>query len=186
MNITKQIFQDGRLRAYIDKKTFDPWIGSLFEGYTHMDPLQKGMLGETYIEKYVSLLGFNVTPRVDNDAGHDRIINDIKTELKFSLSQKDCRTNHEVDFIRRDQFIINHVSKCKSWERLIFMGINKTGIPDRILWFTKENFEISLNETYFKYQQGGKKGENDDRMCSASNVIKLYNDPLVHNDFACW
>ena len=186
MNITEQIFNDGSLRNYIDKKTFDPWIGTLFEGYAHMDPLSKGTFGERYIEKYLSLLGFGVTPRINNDVGHDRVINSIPTELKFSISHKDNRANHEDDFIRNDQFIINHVSKCKSWERLLFIGINKTGIPDRILWFTKESFEKTLNETYFKYQQGGKKGENDDRMCSSMNVMKLYNDPLVHNDFACW
>ena len=174
----KNIFRDGSLKQYIENNIQDPWVDTVFKGYVHMDPKQKGEFGEQVVSRYLGNLGFTVEDR--NEYGHDRIINGLRTEIKFSLAQK-----NSTGGIHPNRFVLNHISCKKEWDRLFFMGINGEN-KIQILWFTKKDFRKYVNEVeqhercVFRKQQGGKMGENDDFMCNSTNFIRLMNLPFVH------
>ena len=157
------IFEDGSLRDYINQNVQDPWIGTPFEGYVFMSPKQKGEFGERFVSKYFDLKGSEVKRAKTSTAGHDRIIDAILTEIKFSLATRDKKGG-----VKEDQFIINHVSKDKDWERLVFFGINPTEEGSRFLWFTKQDFlnHLESDQCLFASQQGGKSIGNDDYICT--------------------
>jgi hypothetical protein len=162
------IFEDGSLTDYIQQNTKDPWIGTLFEGYVFMSPKQKGEFGERFVSKYFKLKGNQVKRAKTSTAGHDRVIDDILTEIKFSLATRDTKGG-----VKEDQFIINHVSKDKDWERLVFFGINNTEEGSRLFWFTKEDFlkHLESDDCLFAPQQGGKSIGNDDYICTKINRL---------------
>ena len=159
-----EMFADGSLQNYISKNLADPWIGTPFQGYVYMSPKQKGEFGERFTSKYLSYLGHNVEKAETSTAGHDRVVDDILTEIKFSLATRN-RSKGGVVF---DKFIINHVSSGKDWERLIFVGINDKEEDMRVVWFTKEDFNnhIKSDNSLFNVQQGGKSVGNDDYICT--------------------
>ena len=174
----KSIFRDGSLKQYIENNIQDPWVDTVFKGYVHMDPKQKGEFGEQVVSRYLGNLGFTIEDR--NEYGHDRIINGLRTEIKFSLAQK-----NSTGGIHPNRFVLNHISCKKEWDRLFFMGINGEN-KIQILWFTKKDFTKYVNEVQqhercvFRKQQGGKMGKNDDFMCNSTNFIRLMNLPFVH------
>ena len=88
----------------------------VFHSYHKLSNKHKGSNGEYVVERLMKRLGHTVEP--PTNTGHDRIVNCIKTEIKFSLAVS------EKDRIVKDKFIINHVSKDKDWSRLLFCGIN--------------------------------------------------------------
>ena len=153
---------DDELREYINSNIADPFSETEFKGYTHMNPKQKGMYGELYVSKL--MIENNHLVEAPTNTGHDRIIDGHKTELKFSLASKGVH----------DCFTINHISICKDWDRLIFTGINVDG-NNRMYWMDKTDFTNNINSDNrkFNYQQGGKKGENDDYMIMGTNVMRL-------------
>jgi len=184
-NITKissslsTLFNDGILKQYIVEKTIDPWSKTLFQGYVFMDPKQKGEFGESLVSRYMIQLGFTVESRANS--GHDRVINGIPTEIKFSLTQK-----NKAGGVHDNCFMINHVSLHKHWDRLIFMGINHTQSIQTI-WFSKKQFEQYLRSTkesncVFQRQQGGIASKNDDYLCSSKNFTKLLKLPFVNHN----
>jgi len=162
------LFEDGSLQEYISKNAEDPWIGSSFEGYVHMSPKQKGEFGERFVSKFFETMMCTVKRAKTSTAGHDRVIDNILTEIKFSLA-----TRNKNGGVNKDQFIINHVSKDKDWERLVFFGINQSEIDSRLIWFNKEDFLIHLEseENCFAAQQGGKSIGNDDYICTKVNHL---------------
>ena len=166
------IFEDGSLRDYINQNVQDPWIGTPFEGYVFMSPKQKGTFGERFVSKYFVLEGSKVEK--PKNTGHDRVIDVILTEIKFSLATRDKKGG-----INKDQFIINHVSKDKDWERLVFFGINPSEDDCRFFWFCKEDFiqHLESDECVFASQQGGKSIGNDDYICT--KIDKLKSMPFV-------
>ena len=174
------IFADGTLRDYIDDNLKDPWKGTNFDGYVSMSPKQKGELGERFVHKYMELLGHKVERAKTSTAGHDRVIDNILTEIKFALATRDKKGGVCVD-----KFIINHVSVCKDWQRLIFCGINPNEKDARIVFITKEDFEDHLksDKCHFNIQQGGKNGGNDDYICT--NVAALLECDFV-KDISEW
>ena len=163
------MFADGSLQNYIEQNLEDPWQRTPFEGYVFMSPKQKGEFGERFTSKYLTHLGCNVKRAKTSTAGHDRVVDDILTEIKFSLAIRN-RSKGGVIF---DKFIINHVSSGKDWERLVFVGINENEEDLRVIWFTKEDFNnhIASSDSLFKVQQGGKGVGNDDYICT--NVKNL-------------
>ncbi len=163
------MFADGSLQNYIEQNLEDPWQRTPFEGYVFMSPKQKGEFGERFTSKYLTHLGCNVKRAKTSTAGHDRVVDDILTEIKFSLAIRN-RSKGGVIF---DKFIINHVSSGKDWERLVFVGINENEEDLRVIWFTKEDFNnhIASSNSLFKVQQGGKGVGNDDYICT--NVKNL-------------
>ena len=112
-------FNDGSLRDYIMSNAQDPWEDTPFKGYVHMSPKQKGEFGERFVTKYLQGAGHTVKRAKTSTAGHDRVVDEILTEIKFSLATRDRKGG-----VKKDSFIINHVSKDKDWERLVFFGIN--------------------------------------------------------------
>lgn len=162
------IFDDGSLKNYIEQNLQDPWIGTPFEGYVYMSPKQKGEFGEKFVTKYFEYYGYEVKRAKSSTADHDRIICDIRVEIKFSLATRDRKGG-----IKKDQFIINHVSKDKNWERLVFFGINDTEESSRLFWFSKEDFlgYLQMPDCLFSSQQGGKSIGNDDYICTKVNKL---------------
>ena len=163
------VFSDGYLQKFIKDKQNDIWKNSPFEGYVYLNPRQKGSFGEMFVEKHLTIRGHTVEKR--SSSGHDRIIDDIKTEIKFGLCNKG------VD----NCFLINHISKDKDWDRLIFFGINRTESNSILIWFSKEDFcnTIQTSNDIFVHQQGGKKIKNDDFMCG--NIEGLLRQPFVNH-----
>ena len=162
------IFEDGSLIKYVQQNAQDPWIGTSFQGYVFISPKQKGEFGERFVSKYFELKGHEVKRAKTSTAGHDRVIDGIRTEIKFSLATRDKKGG-----VKDDQFIINHVSKDKDWERLVFFGINSNQEDSRLFWFTKEDFinHLESNSCLFASQQGGKSIGNDDYICTAVNKL---------------
>ena len=166
-----ELFTDGSLRSYIEENLEDPWNGTPFEGYVYMSPKQKGEFGERFTTKYLEVLGYDVKRAKTSTAGHDRVVDNSLTEIKFSLA---CR-NKKKDGVIVDKFIINHVSSGKDWERLVFVGVNPDESDLRVVWFSKEDFNTHLTSTnpLFKVQQGGKKVGNDDYICTkVANLLE--------------
>ena len=156
-------FQDGKLRTYIESNVQDPWEDTPFKGYVYMSPKQKGEFGERFVSYYMQELGYSINRAPTSTAGHDRVIDQIRTEIKFSLA-----TRNKKGGVNVDQFIINHVSKDKDWERLVFFGINPDEDECRLVWFTKEDFidNVESTDSLFAHQQGGKGIKNDDFICT--------------------
>jgi hypothetical protein len=168
------MFADGSLRDYIDSNVQDPWEDTPFKGYVYMSPKQKGEFGERFVSQ--CMYKYGVKRAKTSTAGHDRVISNILTEIKFSLATRDKKGS-----VKKDSFIINHVSRDKDWERLIFCGINMKECDSRIVWFTKEDFiaHIESDECLFAHQQGGKSIENDDYICT--KVKELLQQDWVKN-----
>lgn len=162
------IFEDGSLTDYIQQNAQDPWVRTPFQGYVFMSPKQKGEFGERFVSKYFVLKNSKVKRAKSSTAGHDRVIDEILTEIKFSLATRDKNGG-----VKKDQFIINHVSKDKDWERLVFFGINSTEDDCRLLWFTKQDFlnHLESDDCLFAPQQGGKSIGNDDYICTKVNRL---------------
>lgn len=167
-------------REFIKSKINDPWIGTDLEGYKFIGNVQKGSFDELYIPIHMqNERGSKVLPADCGPNGpYDRIIDGKKTEIKFSVAHSD--NDAAVPTIKRNKrgevnWTINHVAVEKDWERLIFCGmdlVNGVAVPN-LVWCTKQDFINCLNETtFFKRQQGGKEGDNDDFMCAGANVIK--------------
>ena len=79
------MFADGSLQNYIEQNLEDPWRSTPFEGYVYMSPKQKGEFGERFTTKYLEHLGHKVKRAKTSTAGHDRVVDDFLTEIKFSL-----------------------------------------------------------------------------------------------------
>ena len=169
-------FNDGSLRDYIDSNAQDPWEETPFKGYVFMSPKQKGEFGERFVSKYLTAELCDVKRAKTSTAGHDRVVNGILTEIKFSLA-----TRNKKGGVKKDSFIINHISRDKDWERLIFFGINSDEEDARLVWFNKEDFIANLesDECLFAHQQGGKSIENDDFICT--KVSALLAQPWVRS-----
>jgi len=148
------------LQDFIKDCLYDPWQGTVHQGYVYLTPKHKGQYGELFVEHFMKEMLCDVQPAETSTAGYDRYVDNIKTEIKFSLATR--KSGKIID----NSFVINHVSVNKNWDRLIFCGINKGNMV--AIYFTKEDFkqELLRKDTVFHHQQGGKGGENDDYMCT--------------------
>ncbi len=149
----------------------DPWIQTPHKGYVNVDPKQKGAHGEEVVFSILLDLGYDIKPRTNS--GHDGIVTDIKTEVKFSLA------NRYKDIVQPNCFIFNHFSIGKDWERAILMGSNPN--TSHIVWFTREDLESYLlgSNLFFNRQQSGANGKNDDWMYNSKPKKKAW--PLFIN-----
>lgn len=131
-----------------------------------MNAVHKGMFGEQYLSMVLTDMGKEVSPPFNR--GHDRIVDGIKTEMKFSVASGG----------KHNTFMLNHLSQNKDWDRCIFMGINLNG-EHLMYWMSKSQFRQHLGETpigsprsLFSYQQGGKGIKNDDYMTSGTRILQ--------------
>jgi hypothetical protein len=162
------MFEEMVDQKYIAENLNDFWVETPFQGYKFLDNKQKGEFGERFVERYMKSLNHSVKPAISSTAGHDRIINNIHTEIKFSLAHTDSKKK----VIKDNCWTMNHVAVGKDWERLIFVGINSNIKTSIIKWFCKDDF-IRLKDTYFKPQQGGIKGGNDDYISASKRLYQL-------------
>ena len=166
------------IKDYISEQLFDPWINSPFYGYRFLGNKQKGELGERIISMIFENKNHKIERAETATAGYDRIIDGIKTEIKFSLAHTDIKKRK----IRADVFTMNHVAEKKDWERLIFLGINPDEKNIRSVYVTKENFSKCLKTNlYFSKQQGGKNSANDDYMIAGKKLIEFIESPFVNH-----
>jgi len=195
--ISEKIFEDNEIIVFVQDNLFDPWKNTPFKDYVYIDPKQKGDFGELFVTKFMKANDYIVDKTKKNNGPYDRYISSSKiksdqstsnymipTEIKFSLAQKDKKTKGII----ANKFIINHIGRDKSWERLIFVCINGEKEKDWVIkWFKKTDFKQYLenNNKLFNRQQGGKKGINDDWMCSSPQSFELSSEPWVH-DIADW
>jgi len=174
-NMMMEIFSSDFMTNYITEKNFDPWISTPFQGYRHMTNKAKGEYGETFVHEWSVKNDHTVKRAETSTAGYDRWIDDIKTEIKFSLATTDTKKKCVND----DNFVMNHVSQNKDWDRLIFVGVNKNK-ESYMKWMSKQSFcEIIDKGLYFNRQQGGKSIKNDDWMCSGKQLIELLNSEYM-------
>lgn len=127
----------------------NPWSGTILENYYTLNPASKGSKGESIVSEMLKSLNYKVKPR--ENTGHDRIVNNVKTEIKFALAVE--RNN---DF----KCIFNHIGMAKDWDEIILCCINGN-MEVKMVSFTKKNFPIELCSR----QQGGNSSKNDDFMC---------------------
>lgn len=166
---------DNSLRDYIEDNLQDPWKGTELEGYVYLSPKQKGEFGERLVSKILTSLNFLVEKA--STSGHDRIIDGIKTEIKFSVAIRD-RENGVI----KDNFFLNHISIGKDWERLIFLGINSLAENDYYLvYFTKNNFIENIASPFISIQQSGSHSGNDDYFVSRVHSKDFLNLDWVKN-----
>lgn len=163
------------IRKNISEKLHDKYQQTAFAGYSFLSNANKGIFGELFTTQYLENRGHVVLNR--DNPGHDRIVDGIRTEIKFSLA----------DYDKPFQYVLNHVSLDKQWDRLIYTIINSNEQDFKMIWFTKDAFKIMLETTnLFNPQQGGKSLNNDDYMVSGQNkILKLINHPLV-NCITAW
>lgn len=168
-----------------DLLTFQPDLwkdirGGKFANYCSVNNPTKGMFGESVASDVITSFGLTVTKALG--PGHDRRINGIRTEIKISLAQ----TNRKKNQIIKNLWMINHVGLKKDWERVILLLINPNREDDRVVWFSKESFlEMIKTNEYFTFQQGGERGENDDRMSTGKRVMTLINSRFA-KDLSEW
>jgi len=149
----------------------------IFSNYPYLSNKQKGVVGEHFAAKIFEHAGYSVDK--PTTTGHDWLIGGVKTEIKFSLAvSKGCK-------IIPDKYIINHVSMDKDWDRLVHFGVNPENdslARYRIYWMHRPDFIRYMKQEkdpLFKHQQGGKKIENDDYICTNHKVfVEL---PFVHS-----
>ena len=177
-HMTLSITNDRALRRFIrdNQNCPDPWRGTVYANLRNVSNKKKGDFGEILATNHAIQNGFTVVG-VPPDIGHDRIFNDLKTEIKFSLANQVRRASGKVH--KDNYFVINHLGMHKDWERFVFIGLN-TDSTIVILHFTRENAG-GVVEDYFKPQQGGSDGNNDDFMCeiTPSKIQRMQQDPRI-------
>lgn len=168
------VFNRPRHKRYLQDNSVDYWEDTVFAGYTLLNTKQKGIYGEMVVSDIMEDVGYIVHRR--RNSGHDLVIDGHTTEVKFSLSQSDQKTR----VVSHNTFTINHVATHKKWSRLIFYGVN-INFQNVSFWFTKEDFVNVLCGKFFKRQQGGEDGKNDDFMCTDRKVMALSKSSYVRS-----
>lgn len=148
-----------RISQFFQIDSNNPWKDTLLEDFYLLTPKIKGIKGEEIVLNILKGLGYKISPRINPE--HDAIVNNKKTEIKFSLA-----TNRNYDW----QFTFNHIGLAKDWEQIIFAGINGNQ-EIKIVSYDKTSLPLNL----LKKQQGGNHGKNDDYLCSGLNSTKLLN-----------
>ena len=167
MTISKSII-DNSIKNYIKE---NPWKDTPYENYYSLANKTKGTVGEIILEDVLKNY-FNLDISDRTNEGHDRTVNNIKTEFKFSLATK---RNYQ------HQYMFNHIALEKDWDRIIFCGVNGNLEID-LVWFTKDEIKKLLNDSnYFSHQQGGNKSLNDDYMSTGLKSNKLINHLKAKN-----
>ena len=167
------IFEDGSLQDFINQKTQDPWVGTPFEKYVYMGSKTMGEFGERFVSKYFEIMGSKVERAKTSTAGHDRVIDGLLTEIKFSLANRAYKGG--IAYAKKDQFMINHLAKGKDWDRVVIFAINPVFEESHLIWFNKEDFinNVDNSDCGIVKQQGGDSADNDDYFCTGNRINKL-------------
>ena len=177
--MTLSITSNRALKRFIrvHQKCPDPWKGTVYANLRNVSNKKKGDFGEMLATNHAIQNGFTVVG-VPPDIGHDRIFNDLRTEIKFSQAVQVRRVAGKVH--KDNNFVINHLGMHKDWERFVFMGLN-TDSTFVIMHFTRENAEGVVAD-YFRPQQGGSGSNNDDFMCkiNPTKLRRMQQDPRIN------
>ena len=186
------VWNDGVLATFIQESIHDPWEGTAFQGYVHMGASHKGKFGEMLVERFFAHRGHTVQRAPTSTCPYDRMIDDHKTEIKFSLAPKNNTKQHRLSSwdeggVLPNRPNINHAAEGKDWDRFVFVCINGPSEEDWVIrWFSKADFVTYIHETQdsemsclFSPQQGGKSADNDDYMCLGVKAEKLISEPWV-------
>ena len=178
-----EVASNEALINYIDENTYDPWKGTPFEGYVFLGSKKQGAYGERYIAHALKSI-YNLNVQKPENTGHDRIVNDVKTEFKFTLASRDCSKQK----INVDGFSINHVALSKDWDRLVICAINPDGFNSHFVYITKDDFisEMNLANPIFKSQQGGGSSNNDDFFIKSISGCREFFDRTYIKQIAVW
>ncbi len=181
---------------------YNPWVGTPLEKLYWHGSKKRGAFYEKYIAKNIlKEIGFKVTKAETSTAPYDLIIetpenttnisiegiNKEKKQKKIEVKVSMSGTNHEKKCVDNLKCIINHVAKGKDFDILlmIFMVLDDGEAKAYVRWCSKLDIvnHIESSDSLFKKQQGGKKGNNDDWICSSKTKIKkLLNDPLFKTE----
>ena len=142
---------NNNITSYLLDLGQNPWKNTILQGYYALNPASKGSKGEQIVEEILKSLGHSVKPRIN--AGHDRLVDGIKTEIKFALA-----VGRNTEY----QCIFNHIGMTKDWDQIILCCVNGD-LEIKMVSFSKEDFPIDMCAR----QQGGKNGTNDDFMCNS-------------------
>lgn len=151
-------------RIFDEVENKSPWLDTKFARYIPLSAKLKGKFGELYTEEYIRSNYDFLIFRAENN-GHDRIIKNVKTEIKFSLET--CVADRKNPGLMKLQgsHTFNHIALEKDWERIIFTAILYKKINSPIMrWFSKSEIKKYIRENIFSHQQGGKSSDNDDYM----------------------
>lgn len=149
-------FEDLR-DIFMNIQTKNPWEDTPVAKYYLLNPAAKGSKGEEIVSAILTRCGFIIAPRTN--PGHDRLINGVKTEIKFGLA---------VERNMNYGCIFNHIGMKKDWEQIIFVCVNGDGKIKATL-YSKDNIPMEL----LQRQQGGDGGDNDDFMVNINHSFEL-------------
>ena len=175
------------ISSFINKNLNDPWEGTVLANYKFVNNKQKGAMGEMIVEVLTKELGSIVKSAESGTAPYDRIIDGYKTEIKFSAAHSD---NSKTDpALKRDKegrcyWAINHVGINKGWDRLIFCGADLVDgdVAFTMVWCTKQDFKECVDDgEFFRRQQGGKDGGNDDYICAGTKPVDWTKSKFVRS-----
>jgi len=200
----QNVFKDGDLSEFMRKSQQNNWVNTYFENYNGLSTKNKGEFGEMFVEKLFRSADSKVEK--PTNPGHDRIIDNYKTEIKFSLANSPLWKKTGQRLIVPDEFTFNHIACDKDWERFVFCGVNPSKshdsnririkknhreYPDLRLYFMEKKDFLKFmrleNNKLFNRQQGGEKGGNDDYMLAGMNkVYRLFDLPFVKKVQGNW
>ena len=173
-----------KLLEVLSATQFDPWDNTQYKGYVGLNNMKKGDFGELFVEEYMKHQLNYVERRLN--CGHDRIIDGYKTEIKFSLNSRD---KNGISSSPSNNFIFNHISLGKDWDRLILCGINLDQ-SITIVWCTKANLTTFIrqdkHQDIVKPQQGGKGLENDDYWITGPKAVRKFLRLDFIHDISLW
>ena len=148
------------LKDYFTLDNTNPWKNTPLENYYALNPAAKGNKAETIVSNILTSMGHKVANR--ENAGHDRIIDGIKTEIKFALAaERNCDWG----------CIFNHIGFEKDWDQILLICVNGDG-NIRGVTFNKDTFPKNL----LNHQQGGSNSTNDDYMVNSTNSKEILFD----------
>lgn len=161
------------MNLFTDKTIFNdiskenPWQNTVVENYYYLSPSAKGSKAEALVKEILKKNNYDVKDRIN--IGHDCIIDNVKTEIKFGLA-----TNRNYNY----ETIFNHIGFEKDWEQILFVCVNGDGNIASAL-YSKNDFPWDL----IHKQQGGNNSKNDDYMIHGKDSKNILFNPKARRLF---
>ena len=179
----------------------NPWVGTALETLIIMGQKREDAGMKKILNLILEEIGFKVTKAETSIAPYDLIIENPenttnisiegvnkdkkykKVEVKVSMSG----TDHTKCCVNNLQCIINHVGLGTDFHILLMIFMIKHEEEAlHLRWCTGRRYSKTYQFTQFsifKNNKSGKKGDNDDWICSGkTNIKKLLEDPLFKTE----
>tara|TARA_B000000475_G_scaffold268943_1_gene262193 strand:- start:1259 stop:1849 length:591 start_codon:yes stop_codon:yes gene_type:complete len=171
---------------------YNPWVGTSMENLATHNSKKSGTYYETSIAKPIlEEMGYKVSANPNSTGPWDLKIewvneNGEKKIKKVEVKVGRSNTNHKKKCADNFKSVLNHIAIGKDFDILFIVIIYlENGIAKyEERWCTKSELisNIESPNSVFSKQQGGKKANNDDWICSGKPKIKkLLKDPLFKN-----